>query len=55
VKEPFKASDIDIYKKNFKTGAMRELIGVGGPSKGCSVRLHGKEGYAKKDRKKESG
>jgi hypothetical protein len=42
-------------QENFKTGAMSELIGAGGPSKGCSVRLHGKEGYAKKDGKKESG
>ena len=50
-----KESDTGMYKKIFKTGAVSELIGTGGPSKGYSVRLHGEEGYAKKERIKESG
>jgi hypothetical protein len=42
-------------KCSTKTGTVSVLIGTDGSSKGYSMRLHGKEGYAKKDRKKESG
>ena len=41
-------------QENFKTGAVSELIEAALPSKGCSVRIHGKEDYEKKDKKKKS-